>query len=181
MSIKILIILQIIMVVVAYALIHYFISPRPAELWVQSGLFLDNFMWGLIGALLLFIPAYAYAQFRSRELFQAIRPLLPICRRSFFLLMFISLLAGLGEELLFRAFLQQLWGLWPAAGLFMLAHAGFWAVPPHTQARLLFAPFSLLAGLLLGVLFQEIGLVAAITAHFLYDLGAFYILKLKYL
>ena len=180
-TVKILILLQIIMALGSLVLIYYFITPDMSDIWLQPTGLWGNFFWGLIGALILFIPAYLYGRFRTRELLRAVKPLLAICREPLFILLIISFLAGLGEELLFRAFLQQLLGLWPTAFLFMLAHAGFWAVPPHTQARILFAPFSLLAALVLGLLFQEIGLVAAIIAHFLYDAGAFYLLKMKYI
>lgn len=180
-TIKILILLQIIMALASLVLIYFFVTPKIIDIWWQPSTIIRNIIWGLIGALVLFLPAYLYAELRSQELLRAVKPLLSICGESIYILISISFLAGLGEELLFRAFLQQLLGLWPAAFLFMLAHAGFWAVPPHSQARLLFAPFSLLAGLMLGVLFQEIGLVAAVIAHFLYDLGAFYLLKRKYL
>ncbi len=179
-TIKMLILLQILMTLGSLVLIYIFITPDLLNIWWLPANITGNIGWGILGALILFIPAYLYAQLKPRELLRAVKPLLPICRESFFTLVIISFLAGLGEELLFRAFLQQLLGLWPAALLFMLAHAGFWAVPPHSQARLLFAPFSFLAGLLLGILFQEVGLVAAIIAHFLYDLGAFYLLKLQF-
>ncbi len=180
LPIKTLIILQLLLTAVGYLLVRFFYAPAPAHLWWRPGEILQNVRWGFLGALILFFPAGLYARYRPQELFKAVKPLLSVCRHSISVLLLISFLAGLGEELLFRAFLQRLLGLAPAAVLFMLAHAGFWAVPPRSQARILFAPFTLAAGLILGLLAREIGLISAIIAHFLYDLGAFYLLKAKF-
>ena len=178
--IKQLILLQVLLTIIAAGLTAYFYSPDWIELMLKPGGTAFNIAAGLLGAAVLILPAWFYSMFRSEELRKAVKPLLPVVRNPLGLLLLISFLAGLGEELLFRAFLQQMLGLWPAAVLFMLAHAGFWAVPPRTEARLLFAPFSLAAGVVMGLLFREAGLLAAINAHFLYDLAAFYMLKRNY-
>lgn len=79
----------------------------------------------------------------------------------------ISIAAGVGEELFFRALLQPLLGLWPASVLFALAHV---SMPPTLRAKLAFACFTLAAGLGLGLLYERAGLTAVITTHAVYDL-----------
>ncbi len=83
----------------------------------------------------------------------------------------VALLAGVGEELLFRGVLQAkligwttpLAGLWLASLLFGLAHA---------LSRLYFA-FAVAVGLFLGwITFQYGDLVAPMVAHALYDFVA---------
>lgn len=91
----------------------------------------------------------------------------------------ISFLAGLGEELFFRGFLQtwlgeHLPGPWPlilASALFGLAHA-------ITVAYVVIAG---LIGLLLGWMWEATGsLLGPITAHAVYDfLALAYVMKLR--
>lgn len=71
----------------------------------------------------------------------------------------VALVSGLAEEALLRAFLQPVIGLVPAAVIFALLHL----VP---DKQLWFWPvFALLAGLLLGGLFEFWGYPAAAAAH----------------
>ncbi|SDM33613.1 CPBP family glutamic-type intramembrane protease [Halarsenatibacter silvermanii] len=181
LSLKTLILLQSALALVSFVIIKLVFDPGMGKLWLYPSSLYYNLVMGAAGAIILYFPAYLYLRHKKKELLQAVRPLLPICRRPIALLAAISFLAGLSEELLFRALLQRLLGIWPASILFMLAHAGFWAAPPRTQARMLFAPFSLAAGLLMGLLFREAGLTAAVTAHFLYDLAAFVMLKKEFI
>jgi membrane protease YdiL (CAAX protease family) len=88
----------------------------------------------------------------------------------------VSLLAGFGEELFFRATLQPALGLWPAALVFALAHTGVSVSP----AKLAFAAFVFVMGLLLGTLYVRAGLVAAMVTHAVYDL-AFLLAVKRYL
>lgn len=71
----------------------------------------------------------------------------------------VAVLSGVAEEALLRAFLQPMIGLVPAAALFAVLHL----VPDR---RLWVWPvFALVAGLLLGVLFERFGYPAAAIAH----------------
>lgn len=76
----------------------------------------------------------------------------------------VALLAGLGEELLFRGVLQPLWGIGIASLIFGLAHA----VTPT------YAVLAGLIGLYLGGLLDATGsLIAPVITHALYDFVAF--------
>ena len=78
----------------------------------------------------------------------------------------VSIMAGISEELLFRAALQPLIGLWLASLVFALAHIG---MVPRDRPQLMFTAFVFGMGLVLGIVFDTIGLVAAIAAHAVYD------------
>lgn len=106
---------------------------------------------------------------------EVVKPLFAQC--SVFDLAVIALLAGIGEEMLFRGVLQPAfvhwWGLWPgiiaASVLFGLAH-------PITPAYFVLAT---LIGVYLGYLTHWSGnLLDVILAHALYDfVGLLYLVK----
>ena len=78
----------------------------------------------------------------------------------------IGFCAGIGEELLFRAALQPLLGLWLGAVIFAAAHARTAAVGSTSSwkrgAYLLHVG---IAGVFLGLVFEHLGLIAAILVH----------------
>lgn len=80
-------------------------------------------------------------------------------------MLFVSLVAGVGEELFFRGALQPLVGLVPAAAIFALLHTGI----PRRAGVAAFATYVFVMGLGLGALFQWSGLLAAMTAHAAFD------------
>ena len=103
----------------------------------------------------------------------AVKPLFLKCRPGD--LLFIAILAGVGEELLFRGLIQgalaQWWGEWIALGvasvLFGLAHC-------MTRE---YAVFAMVLGFFLGWLVLVTGdLTAAIIAHAGYDFAALLLL-----
>jgi len=83
---------------------------------------------------------------------------------------FISLLAGIGEEVLFRGVIQGKFGLFIASVLFGFAHA-------ITPAYVVVAT---IMGLYIGFLYDYYGsLLVIIQLHFMYDLCALLWLKYK--
>jgi membrane protease YdiL (CAAX protease family) len=85
----------------------------------------------------------------------------------------VSVLVGIAEETLFRAALQPLLGLWLASLLFAAVHVNYAALRGRHATRLL----SILAlstvfalGVCLGIVFERLGLVAAMTMHATYDM-----------
>ena len=115
---------------------------------------------GPVGRLMRFVDA-------------AVKPLFRKCRPGD--LLFIAILAGVGEELLFRGLIQgalaQWWGDWTALGvasvLFGLAHC-------MTRE---YAVFAMVLGFFLGWLVLVTGdLTAAIIAHAGYDFAALLLL-----
>ncbi|MGM0421080.1 MAG: CPBP family glutamic-type intramembrane protease [Bacillota bacterium] len=135
---------------------------------------------GLVGMLGLIIPALIMAGYKPEMIETGLEEILPICRLALYKLGIISLMAGVSEEILFRAFLQELTGIWPAALLFMLVHAGFWYKQENNIDRIIFGLFYLLAGVWLGSVYNYAGLIAAAVTHAGYDFILFWYFK-KYL
>ena len=82
-------------------------------------------------------------------------------------IVFISICAGFGEEVLFRASLQPLMGIWWAALIFVALH-GY--LNPNNWRLSIYGVLMVFIAAGLGYLYQQIGLVAAITAHAFVDI-----------
>lgn len=84
----------------------------------------------------------------------------------------ISLAAGISEEVLFRAALQPLLGLWLASAVFVLAHARayrFWPLNRAACGKVL----GLFAGsVFFGLVFAYLGLLTATLCHTIADAAA---------
>ena len=85
-----------------------------------------------------------------------------------------SFCASVGEEILFRAGIQPLIGIWPAAILFVLLH-GY--INPMNLSRTIYGAMTIIICAGFGYLFKFFGLASAITAHFVYDVSMFLVLK----
>jgi len=79
--------------------------------------------------------------------------------------LWISLSAGIGEEILFRGALQPILGIWWTSFIFTVAH--FWSGQFQSMnwQKLIYAASVFVTGLLLGYVFSEIGLIAAMVTH----------------
>ncbi|WP_051293525.1 CPBP family intramembrane glutamic endopeptidase [Pseudoduganella violaceinigra] len=84
--------------------------------------------------------------------------------------LWIALAAGIGEELLFRAALQPLIGIWPSSLLFLLLHAQAYDFGRFDRTALLQAGSVLGMSLVFGLVYRYAGLLAAIFAHTLIDI-----------
>lgn len=89
----------------------------------------------------------------------------------------ISLGAGISEELLFRAALQPLLGIWGASLLFLLAHARAYDFRRIDRAALLQAGGVFGMGLMFGLAFEHIGLLAVMVAHSVIDIVGLYLVR----
>lgn len=78
----------------------------------------------------------------------------------------LSLFAGAGEELLFRGAIQPLLGIWITSIIFVGLHGYF---KFKSIGHLLFGLLMFGLSVFLGYLYEEAGLVAAMTAHAAYD------------
>jgi membrane protease YdiL (CAAX protease family) len=132
--------------------------------------------WGLLAAVPMLLGFFAAVRYpvgplRSIKKFtdETIRPLMKTC--SLIDLLGISVLAGVGEELLFRGVLQEAFsgwmGIWAgvalAAVLFGLLHA----VTPS------YAVMAAVMGVYLGLVFHFTdNLLTAVVAHAVYDFVA---------
>jgi membrane protease YdiL (CAAX protease family) len=89
----------------------------------------------------------------------------------------ISLAAAFGEELLFRAALQPLLGIWAASLIFLLAHAPAYRFRSLGRPELIQAAGVFATSIFLGLIFQYIGLVAAMLIHASLDIVGLYTIR----
>lgn len=92
-------------------------------------------------------------------------------------ILFYSACASVGEEILFRAGLQPLIGIWPAAILFVFLHGYF---HPTNISLSIYGAFLVIICAGFGYLFKFFGLAGAVVAHFVYDVSMFSVLKYSY-
>ena len=93
----------------------------------------------------------------------------------------IGLAAGIGEELLFRAALLPLLGLWLSSALFAVAHLRTAQLAARPLQQFGYIVNTFLAGIALGLVFVHIGLLAAIGVHVIIDVvGLWAVQQLQY-
>lgn len=154
--------------------IHFFqektladIFFRGSHILVQVGIGLaTGALIGLAGIAMIRLPSFKkildeYAIIRQvRELSMSPAQMV-----------YVSLIAGISEEILFRGALQPVIGIWWTSILFIGVH-GY--IRLRTITHVLYTLFTFLLSTILGLLFIYFGLPAAISAHFIYDVVVLY-------
>jgi membrane protease YdiL (CAAX protease family) len=164
---------------VAGILLGWLFGTKPLETLTWD---LTAIYWGVAAALPLFIVLAVIVWIPAgpfRRLVKIVDEMIVTFFKSatIFDLALVSLMAGIGEEILFRGFVQaglvrltgsQLGGLLGAATLFGVVHA-------ITRT---YAILAALVGIYFGLLWSYTGnLLTPILAHAIYDFGALYYLK----
>jgi len=153
------------LVLVAYALGYFAqIDPLSRLVWDWPGLAWGIAATGPMYGLFLLMQRYPLGSLHSiREfLIEILGPILANCR--WYDLIFIALLAGVTEEILFRGVLQPWWGLGWSNVAFGLVHC----------VTLTYAVLAGGVGLYLGWVFDKSdNLLSPVIAHALYDYLAF--------
>ena len=83
---------------------------------------------------------------------------------------FISICAGIGEELFFRGAVQYWLGIWITAILFVLLH-GY--INPKNWRMSVYGSMLIIASAAFGYLAEHVGLLSAMIAHTIYDVVMF--------
>lgn len=91
-------------------------------------------------------------------------------------IIFYSFCAGVGEEILFRGAIQSFIQLWPTAIIFVLIH-GYLNFKDKTM--FVYGVFLVFISGGFGYLHKYLGIYAAISAHFIYDVIMFAYMKKK--
>lgn len=89
----------------------------------------------------------------------------------------IGITAGVWEETLFRAALQPVIGIWWTSLIFVLCHTGtgqFWTM---NWKKAMYAAGAFAASVMLGLIFEHVGLLAAITVHAVIDVIGLYAMR----
>jgi membrane protease YdiL (CAAX protease family) len=89
----------------------------------------------------------------------------------------ISLAAAIGEELLFRAALQPLLGVWITSVVFLLTHTPVYQFRRLNAATLVQAAGVFGASVALGFIYQYLGLLAAMMVHAALDVVGLYVVR----
>jgi len=89
----------------------------------------------------------------------------------------ISLAAGIGEELLFRAALQPLLGIWLTSLLFLVVHTRAYEFRLTDKVSWMQAAsvFGMSVGL--GLLYEHVGLLSTVVAHVVVDICGLYAVR----
>lgn len=80
----------------------------------------------------------------------------------------VSLFAGAGEELLFRGAVQPVLGIWITSFIFIAIH-GYVSI--RSAGHLIFTLLFFALSMMLGILYETAGLISAMSAHAVYDVG----------
>lgn len=96
----------------------------------------------------------------NHRVFRSMKP-------TIFQIIMLSVAAGFGEELLFRGAIQPMAGIVPTSLLFGALHTGFRLTE---RVHLMYACLVFIISVILGVVADTMGLLAAMTAHGLWDL-----------
>ncbi len=89
----------------------------------------------------------------------------------------IALAAGVGEELLFRAALQPLLGIWLSSLLFLALHSRVYDFRRLDRTTLLQAASVMGMSLVFGLMYMYAGLIGAMLAHALIDILGLYAVR----
>jgi membrane protease YdiL (CAAX protease family) len=84
--------------------------------------------------------------------------------------LWMALAAAIGEEMLFRAALQPLLGVWITSLLFLVTHMPVYRFRRFDQATLVQAAGIFGTSVALGFVFQYVGLIAAVLVHLWIDI-----------
>lgn len=145
------------------------LGGKPYYLQVLSGLFFGSIS-ALLGLMLIrgkrFKPVRSFFETLLHEL-----------NPSFINILFYSFCASAGEEVLFRAGVQPLIGIWPASVIFVLLH-GY--INPSNINLTIYGLFLVIVCSGFGYLFKFFGLTSVIVSHFVYDVAMFSVLKYTY-
>jgi len=142
--------------------------------WRQAPIPTGNsrrFLWQLVIAIMLVNGGrFKEVRYFFEKMVRRINP-------SFVNIVFVSLCAGIGEEVLFRAGIQPMIGIWWASILFVMLH-GY--IHPSNLHLTIYGCFLIVICSGFGYLFKIFGLTASVVAHFIYDVSMFSALKYSF-
>lgn len=146
--------------------LHVLLGGQPYYLQLLSGLFFGTFS-SLLAVALINGRKFGTVRHFFEKLIQRMNPTFPN-------IVFFSFCAGIGEEILFRAGIQPMIGIWWASIIFVFLH-GY--IHPSNLSLTVYGIFLVVVCAGFGYLFKFFGLTSAIVAHFVYDVSMFTLLK----
>jgi len=157
-------------IVIGFSIIHFFhdrsileILSDGTSIWTQilTGI-IAGWIFGIIGRWMFRNPNLK----KTLDDYLIIKELKKFSLTNLQILQ-ISIVAGISEEILFRAALQPIIGIWLTSLIFIGVH-GY--IRFKTWGHSLFTIFTFMLSVLLGLLFIYFGIISAILAHAIYDI-----------
>ena len=145
------------------------LGGKPYYAQLLTGLFFGS-LSALLAAILIRGKKFKNVRTFFENLMRDLNP-------SLLSIIFYSFCASVGEEVLFRAGIQPVIGIWPASVLFVLLH-GY--INPSNISLSIYGIFLVIICSGFGYLFKYFGLTSSIAAHFVYDVAMFNLLKYAY-
>lgn len=133
----------------------------PAQLFFGLSLgIITSLSCGFILLKVMDLPALGHFRVFARKLLVSVR-------LKWIDMILIAFLAGFSEELLFRGAIQPLIGIWWTSLVFTLLHIGN---NVKSLGGVIFGLFVLVSSVVLGFIYEYVGLVAAMSYHFIFDI-----------
>ena len=153
-------------------IIQFFHEKSPWELFTQGEHLLYQLALGLIAG--FFSARMALALINSKlfadqkaNYYRIISTSIPLNNTT---IVFLSLCAGIGEEIFFRAAIQPLWGIWITSILFVALH-GYFSFKSYQIS--VYGSLMVLIIACFGYMFKHLGLLSVVVAHALFDIILF--------
>lgn len=158
--------------------IIWFSRPEPLTLFARPAGPLTQLLVGQVLALLAAVASWFMFKLTARSTSSA-RTIESYSRLDLGGLnpLWISIAAAVGEELLFRAALQPLLGVWIVSLLFLLTHVPVYRFRKFDAATLVQAAGVFGGSVLLGFVFEYVGLLAAMLVHAWIDIVGLLIVR----
>jgi len=164
------------MPLVAFVIAWVFSLEFPLLDWFTPDNFLVQLAVGVFyGVLVAVIASWVTERNFMSSVRNKYRNLLSSFSLTWVDVFFISICAGIGEEILFRYALQCLVGVWIAALIFVAVH-GY--LNPKDWKISVYGLFMVVASAGFGYMAEELGMLSAITAHAAVDVYLLAQLKL---
>jgi membrane protease YdiL (CAAX protease family) len=150
--------------------IIWFLRPHPVELFSRPVGPLSQLLVGQVLALIAAVASWVLFRLTARSASSA-RTVESYARLDLGGLnpLWISIAAAIGEEMLFRAALQPLLGVWIVSLLFLLTHVPVYQFRKLDGATIAQAASVFFGSVVLGYVFQYVGLLAAMLVHMWID------------
>ncbi len=147
----------------------FFILRKPLNsIFLIKDSLLKQIIFGLISGFMLgYISSIIIDKLKFFKIIkELVITLIKEYKVNLFDIFLISLLAGICEEILFRGVLQQLIGLFLSSFIFILLHGYF---NPFNLNSTIFGLFMYVLSLIIGISFENLGILCAMIFHFSYD------------
>ena len=155
--------------------IYFFQDKTPVEFFTENAPWQTQLFRGLLFGITAVLFAFAIVGsywFKGSRIF--FTGLIASINPTLAHIIFYSLCAAVGEEILFRGAIQPHIGIWPASVLFIFLH-GY--LNPFNMPIMLYGLFMVIISAGLGYLYALFGIYAAMLAHFIFDVAMFSYLK----